>query len=229
MTLSVSCNRFYFPAAVFVFASAAVPALAEDGPYVSVFGGASFQLDQDSDSETAADIDVDFDTGFVVGGSVGYRFDDVLPFGGVRVELEGAYRENDADEVEVATADVAFTGDNSSSSLLVNALIDFNPPIANVRPYLGIGIGGAGTESDVVLTDAGLEFGGNTDINFAWQAIAGVSVPLPYNLELFGDVRYFRISGVDFETSAVGSDVILDEFNAEYESVQTLAGLRYSF
>ncbi|MEO0501228.1 MAG: hypothetical protein AAF205_11835, partial [Pseudomonadota bacterium] len=104
------------------------PSVADDGFYVAGFAGAAFPLDQETGGLFDPDLDFEFETGFLVGGAVGYRFDDLIPFGRLRLELEYTYREADADEFTVGDVEVPVGGDTSSGSVLLNALVDFELP-----------------------------------------------------------------------------------------------------
>jgi OOP family OmpA-OmpF porin len=78
--------------------------------------------------------------GWAVLGSVGYGFGDLLGTGGgIRVELEGNYRQNNT---HVGSSGVAAGGGNFQQyGGLVNVLYDFNDLVPWVTPYVGAGVG----------------------------------------------------------------------------------------
>ncbi len=67
-----------------IFALSTTQARADEGFYAGVFGGANW-LEINNKHASA-----DFDTGYVVGGAIGYRW-----CGGLRTEFEVAYRNNE--------------------------------------------------------------------------------------------------------------------------------------
>ncbi|WP_222873984.1 outer membrane protein [Hankyongella ginsenosidimutans] len=218
--------------------SAVAPAHADNGWYVSAFGGGATQLDQSSRgvdiaTDAVRNVDVSFKTGFALGGSVGYIFDGLL-LGRVRTEIEYAYRQASVRRGRTSETDAQFSSDNSSGSVMANVLLDLNTGLL-VKPYLGVGVGVAGIESDTVYRtagqpeDGGVQFGGDTDFRFAFQLIGGVSVPLPGPFEVFSDVRYYRPTNVAFEGVDRLTGDIVSRANSEFEVIQYQAGVRYKF
>ena len=198
-----------------------------DGLYISAFTGLSLQSDQEStlDLET---VSTEFDTGFVLGGSIGYRFEQGT-IGSWRTEVEVAYRENDVDAgTFTGLPNANFGGDNSSLSVFGNILYDFTV-VPIVTPYVGIGLGFGGVESDTVIDEVtNLTFGGDTQSEFLFQAIGGLSFPIAPNIEGFVDGRYYTAPGVDF--SIVDPINNREEaFDSEFEVFQVQAGLRLHF
>jgi opacity protein-like surface antigen len=103
--------------------------------YMRVFAGYNL-LTVPSDVETFTDVE----GGYVVGGSVGYTFYEI-----VRLEAELSYRHNNADQLvfegDLAHLQSALDGHFSSFAYMANALIDF-PTKWILSPYFGIGLGG---------------------------------------------------------------------------------------
>ncbi|MBL4789771.1 MAG: outer membrane beta-barrel protein [Kordiimonadaceae bacterium] len=106
-----------------------------DGYYISAFTGLNFQsaaTSTPSNGGSAANIGTGInlspDNGFVLGGSVGYKFSS-NSFAGLRIELEASYRENDVvtgQLVSLTGADATtFGGDTSSLAVMANILYDF--------------------------------------------------------------------------------------------------------
>ncbi len=226
---------FVTAASVLLFAA---PAHADSGWYVSAFGGGATLLDQSSRGtdlvlDTARNVDVSFKTGYAVGGTVGYIFEGLL-LGRLRTELEYAYRQASVRSGNTNAGAATFSGDNSSGSLLANVLVDINTGLP-VQPYLGVGVGVAGVESDTILraagapADGGEQFGGSTDFRFAFQLIGGLTLRVPGPFEVFGDVRYFRPTNVQFESIDRLTDDVLARTNSEFEVIQYQVGVRYKF
>lgn len=107
-------------------------------PYLALWAG--MVATHDNDIEYAGGTaKASFDNGFGGGAAVGYDF------GPARLEVEGSYRESNADEVENAHATFDADGDLQVRTLLVNAYADFTTG-SMVTPYLGAGIGYAEVE-----------------------------------------------------------------------------------
>ncbi|MCZ6448637.1 MAG: porin family protein, partial [Alphaproteobacteria bacterium] len=157
------------------------------GLYVSGALGANWANDSDV---SGASGDVDFDLGWVGAVAVGYGFGN-----GLRLEGELSYRQNDADD---------FSGEGKVAGFMANLLYDFDVSPKFV-PYIGLGAGFAIVEFDEVSP---LPAGDSTDDSetvFAWQAIAGVAIPIRDQLDLTFDYRYFDVPDVDLRSDA-GTD-----------------------
>lgn len=136
------------------------------GPYVSGTAGANFKTDSKIHGETRK-----WNPGVAATGAVGYKF--AAP---VRVELEGAYRNYNGKKTQTLGS-----YHRDVFSVMGNGYYDFDQldlPLG-MTPYVGAGIGTAFSEEK----DHG---------KFAWQGIAGVSVPLNQRLDLITEYRYFN-------------------------------------
>jgi len=127
---------------------------------------------------------------------------------------------------------------------LVNALVDFGSANSSIRPYFGLGVGGAivavsgAYSAQLNPAEPGINHF-NSDANasssaLAFQAKAGLRFTLRPNLELFTEYRHLRLSDTDFD---FGPTVYAshDPTSAWQASVDTLkfnlgvAGLQYRF
>jgi opacity protein-like surface antigen len=115
-------------------------------PYLTLWAGVVTTHDNDIDYGTASST-VSFDNGYGAGAAIGYDF------GPSRLEIEGSYREADADDADE---------DLEVMTLLVNAYADFKTG-GMVTPYLGAGVGYAEVEA-----------GDYDDEVFAGQLAAGM-------------------------------------------------------
>lgn len=202
------------------------------GLYISGFGGVNYPFYQETDGSTNA-LEFDTETGYLAGGAVGFALD---PIGIVRlrVEAEVTYRSNDV-------AEAAFGGGGSSSangqqealSGMINGVVDVPflgllfPGIGNlVNPYVGAGIGVARVESDI---DFGTIDADGDNTSFAYQFLAGLSVPLPLGLEVFGDVRYFRVVDATVDEVRNAAATVGTDLDSEYSALSGLVGLRLLF
>jgi outer membrane protein W len=133
-------TRLLATAALGAALGVSMPAEAE-GLYVGAFGGVSILEDSDLSVDNAGlsyDVEVDSDTGWALGGALGYAFDF-----GLRTEAELAYRRNDLDKFHVTNplpSTVSVDGDTTALSILGNVWYDIPVSFA-LRPYVGAGIG----------------------------------------------------------------------------------------
>jgi len=140
------------------------------GFYVGAQGGLNWLLNNGGNT---------YNTGFAVGGVVGYDFV------GPRLELEGTYRNNQGSGVVPFGPGAAFTnGQINQVSVMANLLYDFMPG-ATITPYVGAGAG-------IAFVDPSLA-GGCTMCNteFAYQGIIGVGYNVTQSLRINLDGRYY--------------------------------------
>jgi opacity protein-like surface antigen len=172
------------------------------GMYASVIGGVNFTHDGEF---AGVGVDSEFDTGYVVGGNVGYDFGDY------RLEGEISYRANDLDNIggfDFSPSSITTT------ALMANAFYDFDTGSPFV-PYAGVGLGVGfstlellGIEGDVTA--------------FAYQFILGGAYGMTDALELTLDYRYFSMGSPDYEFA--GGDL-----SQEYINSSIVFGVRTRF
>jgi outer membrane protein OmpA-like peptidoglycan-associated protein len=154
-----------------------------------------------------------YDDGYIGAIEGGYRLNN-----GLKLELEGSYRYNQADQFGVRNGPAR--GVLKNYAAMVNAIYEL--PIDNVpvHPYVGAGAGYSDYATDHVRGDnmpypnyySGDKWG------FAWQAIGGVAYNIDYNLALSLEYRYFeRLYDYSYGVR-----------NA-YETHSALVGVTYSF
>ena len=213
------------PAALAAFALPGA-ALAQ-GPYVGVSGGIALPEDSSNSGEFDATVpatedfgeiaagtplgwESEFDTGFAIGGQVGYAFEN-----GFRVELEGAYSRYDVDThtgltvggADIDMVDVAILtrgapgeanpsvgdviadgqGDVSNFALYGNVFYDIETG-AGIKPYVGGGLGYQWT--DVEFSPSGVDVADENDGAFGYQLMAGAGFDVTENVELFGQYTW---------------------------------------
>lgn len=201
------------------------------GWYFSGFGGANW-LDNTSFDVTlnqADDAIVNkYDTGFVVGGAIGYDLGQTMGPLGLRIEGELSYRNNDV-KSHTSTGGGAApgpVGETSALAGMANILFDLNTG-SPFSLYGGGGIGvaqvefdnhGFGNGSTIVMDDS--------DTVFAWQLIAGAGYEITPNMILDVQYRYFNAGDVSIEpVSAVSRGAS----STDYESHAVLGGIRFKF
>lgn len=152
-----------------------------------------------------------FDNGTVLGLAIGHAYGN-----GWRMEAEVSRRDNDVKSV----SGVSGTGDVTSHALMLNGYYDF-PAVSGITPYLGLGAGYALIDADV--SPVGGSRIDDSDGTFAWQAIAGLALPLSNVLDLTADLRMFTAQDPSFNLVSGGS------VDGEYRDTSFLIGLRWRF
>lgn len=137
-------------------------------------------------------VDFDLEEDWMADVGVGYAMTN-----GFRLEGELAYRNNDVDIID-EEAEVW--------SAMANLFYDFNRG-GGFEPYVGVGLG-----------YASIDFLGDDDENWAWQATAGVGIPINDRVTFDVGYRYFQIPEFD-----VGGG------DSEYTNQAVTLGLRFQF
>ena len=219
-------------AATLLAIPALLPGLAHaqpvEGLYIGGGGGANFMQEQRSSSIFQSNIRTSLDTGIVGLGSLGYGFGN-----GVRIEIEGAYRFNRISPNR-GSAVVSSGGREHKYGPMVNALFDLDVGSPYVFPYIGAGAGVQWTDQRSTLTTLGArETISGVDSSFAYQAIAGLSLPIPpvVGLSLTTEYRYFALAGDrDLRSTITGARAGSTRITAtDNYNHSLLLGLRYAF
>lgn len=200
------------------------------GPSMHLRGGATLLPDADNTGSNGLDIRSSYDTGYHIGGGLGYTLDT-----GIRLELEMLYHNNNVDSLAVrndggvGTAlgvgslsglNLKADGDVSVFAGMVNAFFDINTGTA-WTPYIGGGIGIASVSADI--SSSGVKLVDDSDTVFAWQAAVGLSYPLSPKTSIGAGYRYFGTGDPDLRTTNGA------RFESEYDAHLIEAGLRYRF
>ena len=131
--------------------------------------------------------------------SFGYGFGN-----GLRLELEGDYRYNRFGRPTNNVNPIISSGGREQKyGGMANVLFDLDVGSPYVFPYVGAGAGYQWVDrrrDTVTRLPTGLandQFTSGVDSSFAYQAIAGVSFPVPYvvGLSLTAEYRYFALEG----------------------------------
>lgn len=212
--------------------SVAMPAVAaedgNEGPtlYVEYDAGYSWIPNQrlTGADRSGANLDgqVDSGSGFNVGGAIGAKFMKLF-----RAELAINYRLGKARRAHVQRERKIASGDISLLAILVNGYAEYDFDIG-VIPYLGVGIGYGSVEIEA-KNDAGslqLKVDGRDSV-FAWNVMAGVSVPVNEVLDLSLGYRYIATEDARINSNVRNlGDRRLD---AEFDAHEAVMGLRFNF
>jgi len=239
-------------AATFLALPVAAGAQPVTGLYIGAGAGVNWVQDADLSRRTAAGARTPFgnsgtalfDTGVVALGSIGWGFGN-----GLRVELEGNYRQNDVTKFKGFAP--FLWGHNNAGGIqatwgaMVNAFYDFDlanfglPP-SLVQPYIGVGVGYAWTDWHHVRATSvnGIRVtAGGTEGEFAYQAIAGAAFPLTQwgvpGLSVTAEYRFFGTLEPSFNarlfSTATGADLGGAKLQSQNLNHSVLLGLRYAF
>ena len=152
--------------------------------------------------------ELSYDTGFTVGGAVGYIMEKF------RVEGELSYLTSDIDSISAFGFSESLDGDISALTFLVNGYIDFATG-GPLTPYITAGIGYSNLEADIEGTS-------DDDNLFTYQLGVGVGYAMSERVTL--DLRYRYLGFEDYEYSEPG-----ESLSIEASSHNITAGLRIAF
>jgi len=188
-------------AAAAVLLSAGAAAAADFSPqppaqgrfYGSLHGGVDISSDPDASFVMGALTPtgtIDVDTGYRVGGSLGYDFTE-----NYAAEIEATYVRSGVSSIDIVTpapSSNPVSGHGSALQIMANAIVGEH--YGAWRPYVGAGAGMARVSLNVDFA-TGLD---DTDWAFAAQAFAGVDYELSSSTSLGGRYRYQHIGATDF-------------------------------
>ena len=165
--------------------------------------------------------------------SAGYSFGN-----GIRAEIEGSIRYNEAGSTNSASSTAS--GNGRTYGIMGNALYDIR--IASmpwVVPYIGGGVGYAWREADgLTLVDrasGGTFVSSGTQGSFAYQAIGGLAFPIASvpGLSITTEYRYFATNPAYFTTvgfnTRTGERVVAGSTKSFGENHSVMLGVRYAF
>lgn len=209
-------------------------ASARDGlPYLAIEGGAlkpeKFELDYQLRSLSVPNgVSLDHKTGFDVDLLAGYDF------GFIRAEAEVGYKRA---SMTGATIDPAIRFNNTGAlstdgrtrvtSAMANLLLDFGSD-DNLQVYGGAGIGAARVSLDTIITGPNVAPGraiNGDDRSFALQFIAGMRMPISYNVDLGLKYRYFRTKA-NYQDAA--NLTAIENLDGRFRSHSLLASLIFN-
>ena len=211
------------------------------GVYVGLGGGANFLQDETVRLSPAFPSGRDrFGVGYTGVGSAGYGFGN-----GVRIELEGNYRDNTLQHFRGTSFPSEAGGSQENYGGMVNALFDMDIGKSWLYPYVGVGAGYAWTHLDTHYAASSLPYAQNTGGTFgnlAYQAMFGLSLPVPWvvGLSMTAEYRFFSVLGPErFSGNGIGTAGAFgprpygvsrgnQDITSDYNH-SVLLGLRYEF
>ena len=202
----------------------ASPAFARDNSwYLEGDAGVAIPNNQDVSVGGQHLATISSQLGYDLGAIVGYDF------GLLRLEGEASYRHVDnkaLHTIEPATYTGArLTGTGTGAlSFMANALLDVLGKDNGLQGFVGGGVGVADVKESIGVVDSGFPTVDSSSTGFAWQAIAGVRMPVSAHWDVGLKYRYFNAPGADH---FVASDSTLG--NARFSSHSVLATLTYNF
>ena len=195
------------------------------GPYITLEGGAVKQERSNVSGPGGYEHTDRFRAGWEAGGALGYDF------GHFRLEAEGFYvRSNLRSQSRPVgtpqpngefTSSGSLSGRASAWAGMANALVGLGH-WGGIKAYVGGGVGYARTRLTERLP--GAVFLTDRDQGFAWQGLAGLTIPLGRNVDLGVKYRYFRPDGAN---SFLAADGIYRK--ADLRSHSMLATLTFNF
>ena len=223
-----------FPRLSLAIALIATPLVAQAQPFQGLYIGAGAGYNLPENYPLSRGSQLEPHGGFVGLGNAGYALGN-----GFRFELEGNYRQGHLDHSTIAGTT---SGSVQTYGVLVNALFDIDVGAPWIYPYIGGGVGYAWTHLSrhSLFTPASFplirDSVGQTEGNFAFQAIGGLSFPIPGvpGLSLPTEYRFFGIPGSESFTgtqlvAGVPSPVPVT-FKVQHQYNHSfLLGVRYAF
>jgi outer membrane protein OmpA-like peptidoglycan-associated protein len=213
----------------------AVPLVAEAQPFRGLYigGAAGYNLPENPVVDGGHILP---GGGFAGLGSVGYGLGN-----GFRFELEGNYREAPLPAVS-GPVTASNSGNLHTYGVMANVLYDLDIGFPWLYPYIGGGVGYAWSDFSRQRTFTAADFPylsqnlDQTNGGFAFQAIGGLSFPIPNvpGLSVTAEYRFFAIPGTETFTAAdtvSGAPAAVPaSFKVEHQYDHSfLLGVRYAF
>jgi len=178
---------------------AALPALGQHRSFITADAGPYWRVDLGSavaEDNHLTDFGgltsgnkISYDVGFALDAALGYAFNKY-----VAVELETGWTWNGINSIEgLYVDDTSF----STIPIMANVVLQYPIPRTLVVPYIGAGVGGAGTilDTDGIYYPSGYGglsfYGASSDFVFAYQGFAGVRVQLSKEMQLGVGYKYY--------------------------------------
>ena len=209
----------------------AAPAVAQAQPiqgfYIGLGGGYNLpaSIDGHLNPPTSANTTLHPDGGPVAFAEVGYGLGN-----GFRFEIEGNFRQA---SIGSASGAVAASGKLRTYGVMANVLFDMDIGMPWLYPYIGGGVGYARSNLRGLALGAPLSSGANgSEGHFAYQAIAGLSFPIPNvpGLTLASEYRFYTVTGDETFGGATIPGGVPQSFTLHQQHNHSfLLAVRYAF
>jgi OmpA-OmpF porin, OOP family len=172
------------------------------------------------------------DVGPAVVGSAGWGFGN-----GLRVELGGDWMNNKFNQANSGVGQLSAGGFDQKYGIMANLLYDFTM-VPYVQPYLGAGVGYQWIDLNNVRVNgptSTLSVGSSNDGGFAYQAIAGLAIPVPPapGLAITLEYRFLGVTGThNYDGSFIAPHGVVTPVSVNMHQNYNnlfLVGFRYNF
>lgn len=232
-----------------VAAQAQQSADVDSGVYVTGRIGTSlpsdFNLEGVQDPQTPspgaagapANVDAGLDSEVAFSGAIGYKLPTrIFNLFEPSIELEYSYTQNDVSGGSFNGGNQTFGGDVEVQTFTINYQSDIVwGDNQRVIPFIGGGVGVADIDSNINYFPAAATAPTfavtGSDTAFTLQSNAGVRFELTDNVAIDARVRYQQVNGINLERRFVagGNDAFNADVSGDYDLVNLLAGIRFTF
>ncbi len=220
-------------AALLFAAILGAPPSARAQPFQGIYIGAGAGLDVPENIRigtplpTSPRLTLDGSNGFAGIGSLGYGLGN-----GFRFELEGNFRQNKLAHLSGTAFPTAASGKLQTYGAMANVLFDMDIGFPWLYPYIGGGVGYEWTHTqNIAAVGGGYTLASNdTRGGFGFQAIAGLSWPIPHvpGLSITTEYRFLDIPGSETLNASVNGAPVGLKLQEQWSN-SFLVGLRYAF
>lgn len=200
---------------------------AEDGQWYVGAEGFFSLLGTEQSEGSVLNLQNEFKSGGGFAGIVGYDYGKIRIEGeiGKHFHTVGSYAITNDAGLGLAGTNAA-SGKSNLTHYMVNAVFDIENTFndSNIEPYIGAGIGAATQKwSEMVVAGSALPYGGGSDTDLAYQAFAGLRVPMAESVDFTVKYRYMSKVNANF------TDRLGGQFDANYDVHDFGVGLTYYF
>lgn len=194
--------------------------------YVELNGYLSF-LGKEQSQGSVLQLQNDFKNGGGFAGIVGYDFGEFRLEGeiGKHYHLAENFNVTNGGGLGIATGNAA-EGKSNATHFMANAVYDFDNLLgdSDIEPFVGAGLGMAKVAwNNLTASGANTAYTHGSDNVVAYQAFAGVRVPLSPNLDASLKYRYLGTNDAD------RLDSLGNSFKSDYDVHDIVVGITYRF
>ena len=180
--------------------------------FAGYMGLSTHKEDDFSESTTASSGDYELDNGFALAAALGLRLTPEW-----RVEAEISRTTADFDRTDLTTGSFAIGGEIETWLYLLSAYYDFDWTWKNFQPFLSVGIGFAGNETQISDSQAGLPNASDDALGFAWSLGGGLKYRVEPDMAITSNYRYIGTSDVEADSYDFGYSAHEFRLGMEYD------------